>query len=121
MNPIEKVLRWIVIGGVFLLPFVPFLVTQSLFFPYITGKNFAFRVIVEVIFSAWFALALVYPHYRPRRSWILTSFAIFVGAIAVADAQGVNVFKSFWSNFERMDGWVTLAHLLAYLIVVASV
>lgn len=118
---LEKTLRYIVLAGLFALPFVVWIVTPSLFFPYITGKNFAFRIIVEIIASAWLALALVCPPYRPKRNWILAAFALFVVVLAVADLQGVNPFKSFWSNFERMDGWVTLAHLLVYLVVAVSV
>jgi O-antigen ligase/tetratricopeptide (TPR) repeat protein len=118
---LEKALRWIVLAGVFALPFIPFIVTSSLFFPYITGKNFAFRIIVEIITGAWLALALVNPAYRPKRSWLLGAYALFVLVIGIADAQGVYEFKSFWSNFERMEGWVTLAHLLAYLVVAVSV
>ena len=121
MTTLEKTLRYVVLGGVFLLPFVCLLVTTSLFFPYITGKNFAFRMIVEVIAGAWLALALVSAKYRPQRSWVLGAFALFVLIMAIADAQGVNAFKSFWSNFERMDGWVTIAHLLVYTVVAASV
>ena len=121
MTTLEKTLRYIVLGGVFLLPFVCLLVTTSLFFPYITGKNFAFRMIVEIIAGAWLALSLVSAKYRPQRSWVLGAFALFVLIMAIADAQGVNPFKSFWSNFERMDGWVTIAHLLVYTVVAASV
>src|SRR3989344_5236305 len=65
---IEKMLRWIVLGGVFALPFIVFIVANNLFFPYITGKNFTFRIIVEIITGAWLALALVKPEYRPRKS-----------------------------------------------------
>ncbi len=118
---LEKTLRSIVLIGVFALPFVCLIVSTSLFFPYITGKNFAFRVIVEIMTAAWLALALVNPAYRPRRSWILGALALFVVLIAVSDAQGVNAFKSFWSNFERMDGWITLAHLLLYTVIAASI
>ncbi len=121
MNALEKTLRYIAIGGAFALPFIVFVVTPSLFFPFITGKNFAFRIIVEVMTGAWLALALVSVHYRPRRSWIVAAFAIFVAIMAIADAQGVNPFKSFWSNFERMDGWVTIAHLLLYIVVTVSI
>lgn len=117
---LEKTLRWVVLGGIFVLPFIVFIVAQSLFFPFITGKNFAFRIIVEVITGAWIALALVYPAYRPRRSWLLAAFALFVIIIALADALGVNPFKSFWSNFERMDGWITLVHLLLYFVVTST-
>ncbi len=118
---LEKTLRWIVIGAIFSLTIIPFIVSESLFFPYITGKNFAFRIIVEVMAGAWLTLALVYPQYRPRRSWILTAFTVFVLVIGLADALGAYPFKSLWSNYERMDGWVTLAHLVVYLFVAASV
>jgi len=118
---LEKTLRWIVLSGVFALPFIVFFVASSLFFPFITGKNFAFRIIVEVITGAYLALALANAAYRPRRNWLLAAFAIFLVVIAIADAQGAYPFKSFWSNYERMDGWVTQAHLFAYFLVAVSV
>src|SRR4051812_2084609 len=98
---LEKILRWVVIIGVFCLPFVCLIVASSMFFPFITGKNFAFRIAVDVITGAWLALALINEKYRPRKSWILAAFSLFVLVIAIADAQGANPFKSFWSNYER--------------------
>ena len=65
MSTLEKTLRWIVLGGVFALPFVPLIVADgvhfpyNLFFPYITGKNFAFRLIVEIMAGAGLAVPLV--------------------------------------------------------------
>lgn len=117
---IEKGLRWLVLAGIFALPFIVLVVAQSLFFPFITGKNFLFRVIVEMIGAAWLGLALVNPIYRPRRSWLLAAFAAFLIIIAIADLQGLQVMKSFWSNFERMEGWVTLAHLFVLFVVTSS-
>ncbi|MBM3261452.1 tetratricopeptide repeat protein [Candidatus Kaiserbacteria bacterium] len=117
MTILEKVLRWIVLIGVFALPIIPLYVANSLFFPFITGKNFAFRIIVEIMAGSWLALALISPKYRPRRDWVLGALALFVLVIAIADAQGAYPFKSFWSNYERMDGWVTIAHLLLYTVV----
>ena len=121
MNMIEKGLRWIVIGVVFCLPIIPFIVSNSLFFPYITGKNFTFRILVELMGGAWLALALVVPAYRPRRSWVLGLYALFVFLIGIADFFGAYPEKSIWSNYERMEGWVTLAHLVVYLVVAAAV
>lgn len=119
--PIERVLRGIVLTGIFVLPFTVFIVAQSLFFPFITGKNFAFRIIVEIISAAYLALSLLNPSYRPRRSWLLGAFAFLIAVVALADALGVYPFKSFWSNYERMDGWVTLAHLFLYFVVASSI
>jgi len=118
---LEKTLRAIALGGVFALPLIVFIVAESLFFPFITGKNFAFRIIVEVMTGAWLALVLVNPAYRPRRSWLLGAFALFVCIVALADVFGAYPFKSIWSNFERMDGFVTLVHLFFYFIVASSV
>lgn len=118
---LEKTLRWIVLAGIFALPFIVFIVANDMFFPFITGKNFTFRVIVEIITGAWLALAVVNPEYRPKRTWLLYAFAVFAVVILVADLQGANPIKSLWSNYERMDGWVTLAHLFAYFVVASSV
>jgi O-antigen ligase/Flp pilus assembly protein TadD len=117
---LEKILYGIVLAGVFLALFVPVIVTQSLYFPYITGKAFFFRIIVEIIFAAWLILVLKNPIYRPRFSPILKTFILFVVVIAISDLFSPNVFKSFWSNFERMEGWITLIHLFAYFLVVGS-
>lgn len=121
MNLLEKSVRGTVIAGIFLLPFVCLIISTNMFFPYITGKNFALRIIIEVIASLWLALALIKPAYRPKRTWLLGAFATFIFIIALADAFGVAPFKSFWSNYERMDGWITIAHMFVYFVVAASV
>lgn len=90
-------------------------------FPFITGKNFTFRIIVEIIASAWVVLAVLDAKYRPRFSWILGSVLLFAGIMFSADVFGMNPLKSLWSNCERMEGWVTLAHLLLYFVVASSV
>ncbi|MDP2650356.1 MAG: O-antigen ligase family protein, partial [bacterium] len=116
----RDLLKWTVYAGIFAVPFVVLLVTESLFFPYITGKNFAFRIIVEVTFAAWILLALYEPQYRPRFSWILAAFTAFLAVIFLADLLGAYPPKSLWSNFERMEGFVTLIHVFFYFLVTAS-
>lgn len=118
---LERALRYVILACVFILPFLALYVARSLFFPFITGKNFAFRILVEIAASGWIALALLNPVYRPKRTWLLWAFSAFVVVIGIADIFGVYPFKSFWSNYERMEGWVTLAHLFAYFVVAVSV
>jgi len=118
---LKKILETIVKFGVFLIPFIPLIVTIGFFFPFITGKNFAFRIIVELLFASWAILAFWDAKYRPKFSLLLTSIVVFVSIIAVADLFGENPFRSFWSNFERMDGLLTLIHLLMYFVVATTV
>lgn len=118
---LKDILRKIVIAGIFITPFIPLVVMPSLFFPFITGKNFLFRVVIEIIFFAWLALIAVDASYRPKKSSVLWSFVALIVVICVADAFGANPYKSFWSNFERMEGYITLAHLFAFFLVSASV
>lgn len=117
----KDILQGVVFVGLFLIPFLPIYVENDFFFPYITGKNFGFRIIVEVIFASWILLALYDENYRPKFSWILTAFAGFLGVMAVANAFGAYPLQSFWSNFERMDGWMTLVHLFMFIAVAGSV
>jgi len=118
---IDNILKYILFTAIFLIPFIPFVVYGNLFFPFITGKAFVFRILVEIMVGVWLVLALRNPEYRIKNSLILVFSAIFVALIGLSDALGVNPLKSIWSNFERMEGWVTLVHLLLYLVVIGSV
>lgn len=118
---IKNILTWSIIVGIFAMPLIPFIVSSSMFFPYITGKNFTFRIIVEIIFSLWIVLALYDAQYRPRFTWLNVVLAAFLIVIGIADIFGLNFFQSFWSNFERMEGYITLLHLAAYFLVASTV
>ncbi|MCR4334873.1 MAG: tetratricopeptide repeat protein [Patescibacteria group bacterium] len=118
---LKTFLRYSIITGLFLIPFVPLIVSSSMFFPFITGKNFTFRIIVEVVFALWLTLALVDKRYRPKSSWIAIAVTVFVVIVGIADIFSANPYKSFWSNYERMEGWITLIHLLAYFFVMSTV
>ncbi len=112
----------VVIMGFVAIPLIPFIVlSSSTFFPYIAGKNFAFRIVVEIMLAAYLVLAAIDPAYRPRKSYLLGALGAFIGIITIAAIFGENPTKSFWSNFERMEGVVTYFHLLAYFIVASTV
>jgi O-antigen ligase len=115
-------LRWTIYVTLFALPFLALLVPNGMFFPFITGKNFGFRILVEVAFSAWVALTFLDRRYRPQFSWMLVAYGLFIAWLFVADYFfAVNPHKALWSNFERMDGWVTLIHLFGLFLVASSV
>jgi len=116
----KKILSYAVWGGLFLVPFIAFIVPGNMFFPFISGKGFAFRILVEILFGLYALLAFMAPEYRPKCSWITRAVGVFALAILVADLLGANVFKSLWSNYERMEGFVLIAHLVLYYIVASS-
>jgi O-antigen ligase len=93
----------------------------NLFFPYITGKNFAFRLLVEIAVACYILLALKEPKYRPRVSLIMWAVVAFVAWMAIATGLSVDPVKSFWSNFERMEGYIGLLHLFAWFVVAGAV
>lgn len=114
-------LKVIVYAGLFAVPFLTLYVENDFFFPFITGKNFWFRIIINGTLVAWLLLALYDTAYRPRFSWLFGSFGVLLGVMFFANLFGVHPNSSFWSNFERMDGYVSLVHTFLYFIMLGSV
>ena len=130
MKSINSILKYLVITGLAIVPFLPIYVANPLFFPFITGKAFAFRIIVEIIFALWLILILrergtntagtdrsVVPRIN-KMTIFVTSFTLIV---LIADIFGVNPLRSIWSNSERMEGWMTIVHLWGYFLILSSV
>lgn len=117
----KNTFKIIIYCGLFAVPFVPFLVSSSFFFPFITTKAFAWRIIVEIVFAAWLLLALMSPELRPKKSVILYAFVLFLVVVGLSDIFGAAPVKSFWSNYERMEGFVSLIHLGMFFLVIGSV
>lgn len=118
----KTIARWVTIGTLFIIPFLGLYVSNSMYFPFITGKNFAFRVLVEIAFAGWLVLAVCDRRYRPRFSWTAVWYKSFVVWLVIVDLFfAVNTHKAFWSNYERMDGGITLIHLFVLLIVMSAV
>lgn len=117
----DSTLRNAIIFLLCLVPLIPFIVWNDFFFPFITGKNFAFRIIVEIAFALWAVLMLRDASARPR--W--TALPILMGAFLLSAGASAllaeNPMKALWSNFERMEGWIGLLHSTAYFFMLWSV
>src|SRR5437867_4469658 len=108
---LRSILRFFILACFFVTPFICLYVADSMFFPFIVGKNFTFRILVEVMLGAWVFLMFLDATYRPKFSWVLVAALAFLAVLALADFTGVNPYRSFWSNYERMEGLITLIHL----------
>jgi teichuronic acid biosynthesis protein TuaE len=120
----EKSIRYIVYvlkTGLFILPILSLIVASSLFFPFITGKNFFFRIMVEILFFFWVFVACFDKNYRPRKSSILIAISATLFFLVLATVFGANHYRSFWSNYERMEGLISHIHLFLYFLILTSV
>ena len=127
---INTILKYSIITGLALIAFIPLYVSNSLFFPFITGKAFAFRIIVEIIAVLWLVLVLRQRgtseagndrSIAPRVNYLTIGITAFMFIVLIADLFGYNILRSIWSNFERMEGWITIVHLWAYFIIMSSI
>ncbi len=117
---IKKITQSVTLLALFLIPFFSLIVANSLFFPFITGKAFYFRFLIEIAFTAWVVLAFIDAKFRPKITPLSIGVTIFMFVVLVADLLGVNPLRSIWSNFERMEGWIAIVYLWAFFIVGTS-
>jgi len=116
-----RYISYILKTGIFILPILSLIIAESLFFPFITGKGFFFRIGVEILLFFWILLAVFDKSYRPKKSPILIALTALVIILSLATIFGENPHRSFWSNFERMEGLISHLHLFAYFLILTSV
>lgn len=91
--------------------FVPTFISESLLFPFITGKNLWFRFFI-IVGAILFAYGLYqYRQLRSVNNLPHIFFGLFVVILLLADISGVASIRSLFGNFERMEGWFTIALL----------
>ncbi len=130
----QSIIKKVVWFCLFLIPFIVLYVADGsgldllswsnsgMYFPFITGKNLVFRVLVEIALAGWVILALKDAAYRVniKKSPLTIACLAFIVILFVANIFGVDSWKSMWSNFERMEGFAGLAHMFAYFFVLTA-
>ena len=89
-------------------------------FPYVVGKALWSRTLIEIAFGLWIVLVLRDSSYRFPKSWTLAVLGIYVAIALLATIFSVSPTRSMWSTFERMQGWVDLAHWFTFVVVLVS-
>lgn len=118
----KSVWLWIAWWAVLLSLFTPLVVMpDNLIFPFVTPKAWFFQSMIEIAVVAWGLLMVSDPAYRPKKHF-LNYVVLFFGAVALLTTiTGVDVYRSFWANHERMIGSFFTLHLVALYYVAASV
>ncbi len=89
-------------------------------FPYVVGKALWSRTLIEIAFGLWIVLVLRDSSYRFPKSWTLAVLGIYVAIALLATVFSVSPTRSLWSTFERMQGWMDLAHWFTFVVVLVS-
>ena len=121
MKKIELFYKWAIRVLILAIPLLTLYVSRPTYFPYITGRNFIFRILVELALVLWVGLAVLNKEFRPKMRGMQIAVLVLLAVTLLADIFGVNPKLSFWSRFERMDGFLNLIHLAAYFFILASV
>jgi O-antigen ligase/tetratricopeptide (TPR) repeat protein len=102
--------------------FLPVVVSYDFYSPYIFFKSILFRIAVQFMLLLYVVLALISSHYKPRLNRISWALLCWFGIMLFCSLPGIstNAWKSWWGDFNRMDGMFTQLHLLAYFFVLVQ-
>ena len=92
----------------------------STLFPYVVGKALWTRTLIEIAFGLWVILLLRDSSYRFPKSWTLAVLGVYVLIALLATVFSVSITRSLWSTYERMQGWVDLAHWATFVVILVS-
>src|SRR3989339_626820 len=112
----ETILKKLITGVVMAVVFTPLLFYRYFFYPFVTTKVFAFRLLIElavVLFAINFFKQQKVRCYKSPIWWLYLSLVVISFAAAIF---GVNYTNSFWSNIERADGLLMLIHVFALFV-----
>ena len=99
----------------------PLIVGTSYFFPFVAPKAFWMMFFCQLMFFSWLILIFIDKNYRPKISIIFLAVFIFIFSLFLSTIFSVAPSLSFWSNSERMTGFLFFLHLFCFFIVLSSV
>lgn len=118
-SPSGRVLSWMITILLWSALFTPLVISSSTLFPFQTGKGILFRVLIEISAFLYVWLIVLEPRARPKRDELFWSVIAFGCALGFSAFLGVDPYRSFWGDLERMEGVFGILHGIA-LFVIAS-
>lgn len=120
MNIKDKILQYASFALVFL---TPLLYWQHRLYAYITSKTFFIYGMVEILFFFWIYCIYTDSKYRLSKKTLIYFIPLlgFIAWLTLSSITAYNTNLAFWGALGRGTGLLTLFHLLAFSIVVASI
>jgi hypothetical protein len=102
--------------------FLPVVVNESFYYPFMFLKSILFRGAVQVMLLLYLILAAKEPAYRPRLNLISCAVLAWFGVLCLSSLPGISIdaWSSWWGDFRRMGGLIMQLHLLAYFFVLSQ-
>lgn len=105
---IKKNFFWLVCASFF----SALVLDRNLAFPYITTRVLVFRSIIALALPLYLFLIMAEKHLRPNfKNPLSLAVLAFFALNLLSAVLGINFYRSFWGNFERMGGVFYLLHL----------
>ena len=101
--------------------FIPLYVGGSFFFPFIFSKIWLFGLVTEIIFFLYVILAISDNRYRPKINLVFWALALLTLVLVITSFTGIDPFRSFWGNTERMSGVIYWLHFAAFAVILSGV
>ena len=99
---------------------VPLVVTETAFFPYVTGKSLYSRILIQASFLLWMLKLITAKELEIKFNWIVFLTILSVVISVITSLFGVSITNSFWSSYERMQGLIEMLHWLVFLVMMVS-
>jgi O-antigen ligase/predicted negative regulator of RcsB-dependent stress response len=108
---------------------LPFVKTMSLYFPFISGKVYLFRLFVSLAFFFWLWTIVkaqseklkAQNYYLDFRNILVVALALFFLAQVFVSFFSVDPFYSFFSSIDRQDGVLQYGFWLLYFLMLTAV
>ena len=118
--PFKRIAKWYAYVAVFAVV----VVVNSIFFPFIGGKDYFFRFAVELGLVAWLlwwafeakdgeAKQMIREAFRKP---IVRAVSAFAAAYLLAALFALDAHAAFWSNYERGEGAFQMLHYYAFFL-----
>ncbi|MDO8558078.1 MAG: O-antigen ligase family protein [bacterium] len=99
----------------------PLLVWDRTLYPFVFGKVWLFRILVEAMAVLYMPLAASNPEFRPKKSFVWLALCVFFLSLVLSSIFGASFSKSFWSNAERMEGLFGIFHYMFFALILSGI
>ncbi len=100
---------------------IPLIYATGFFFPFIITKVVFFRLAAQIGLTLYFLLLIIdFDKYKPKMNTAFVLVLLFLSVNFIAALFGLDFYRSFWSDFERMEGVVGIIYLSVYFFLLIN-